>query len=275
MMLALALTMMGAGASDIATLRSAPAEIMILGSPHLANNNRDVANIPVPDVMTPDRQREIEAIVDTLAAWRPTRVMVEYGWTDQSELDRRYADYRAGRLAPTANERDQIALRLAARLNLSMVHAVDWSESEPGPAAAYDWFAWARANGQTGRLQRLVTQAQAEADALGRLMPCSNVAAWYRRLNDPAQIAASNAPYYDIASFGSPAEDVGAAWTGGWYARNMRIFNNIVRAAKSGDRVLVLYGAGHLYHLTTFARESGAFHLVDPLTILPAATGCE
>ena len=35
-------------------------QLLILGSPHLANHNRDIANVHVEDVRTPERQREID-----------------------------------------------------------------------------------------------------------------------------------------------------------------------------------------------------------------------
>jgi len=93
--------------------------LLIVGAPHFGNPGRDVVNVRVPDVLSPDRQREIEAVVDQLAAFRPTRVAVEWPAEEQARLDQRYADYRAGRHTLTANERDQIGLRLAARLGLS------------------------------------------------------------------------------------------------------------------------------------------------------------
>src|SRR3546814_6069159 len=89
-----------------------------LGSPHLANNNRDIANVHVEDVTTPAHQREIETLVDALARFRPTRIAIEWPSSDQAGLDKRYAAYRAGTLPVSANERDQIALRLAAKLGL-------------------------------------------------------------------------------------------------------------------------------------------------------------
>src|SRR3546814_4463488 len=93
-----------------------------LGSPHLANNNRDIANVHVEDVTTPAHQHEIETLVDALARFRPTRIAIEWPSSDQAGLDKRYAAYRAGTLPVSANERDQIALRLAAKLGRSEEH---------------------------------------------------------------------------------------------------------------------------------------------------------
>src|SRR5687767_2952087 len=90
---------------------SAMPSLLVVGTPHFASAGRHVVNVTVPDVLTPERQREIEAVVDRLAAFRPTRVAVEWDADDQGRLDQRYADYRAGRYSLSANEIDQIGLR--------------------------------------------------------------------------------------------------------------------------------------------------------------------
>lgn len=49
------------------------------------------------------------------------------------------------------------------------------------------------------------------------------------------------------------------------------IANNIERATRPGDRVLVLYGAGHGNWLRQDAAESGLYRMHDPLRWLDAA----
>lgn len=189
--------------------------LLIVGTPHFGNPGRDVVNIRVPDVLSPERQREIEAVVERLAAFRPTRVAVEWPASEQGRLDQRYADYRAGRFALTANERDQIGLRLAARLGLDRVDAVDWSESAPGPESDYDYPAWAEAHGRGAEFRAWVSQFQAEADASARLMACTPVSAWVRAVNTPAYRLANHQTYFYIARVGDRSGvNPGAAWVG-------------------------------------------------------------
>lgn len=214
-----------------ATTPERPA-LLIVGSPHLANNNRDIINARIEDVMTPTRQQEIEALVESLARFRPTRIAIEWDANDQAGLDRRYADFRAGRLKLTANERDQIALRLAAKLDLEKVDAIDWSGDAPGEAKAYDFTGWAARNGQAGRLEELRAQGQACTDAQTARWRCSPVADWYRDLNAPDALADDHRLYYDLARIGDDRESPGAAWVGAWYARNLRIFNKLARTAR-------------------------------------------
>lgn len=241
----------------------ARAQIMIVSSYHLANNNRDMVNLPIEDVLTPQRQQEIERLVAGLARWNPTRIASEWPRADQAGLDQRYADYQVGRLTPTANERDQIALRLAVRLDLPQVYAVDWNGDAPGDPAAYDIGEWARRHGEADRLERFIAESQAEANQTAAAMRDRTVGEWYRDLNRPEARLAMHQSYFTLASFGDDDANPGAAWVGGWYARNLRIFNNIRELAKPGERVLVLYGAGHAYLLDQFVRESEAALSVD------------
>ena len=220
-------------------------EVMLLGTNHLANNNRDLVNLPVEDVLAENRQQEIARLVESLARWRPTRIAVEWPRTDQAGLDRRYADYLAGRLEATANERDQIALRLAKRLGLERVEAIDWNEAPPGDPAAYDFMAWASDHAQSHRLETLVKQGQDEANRTAERMRGQTVSQWYRALNEPGAVSEMHKAYFDIASFGSNENNPGAAWVGAWYARNLRIFNNLRDVLGPDERVFVLYGVGH------------------------------
>jgi hypothetical protein len=266
--LALAAAVAGIG-SRAPSQHSEIPQLLILGSSHLANHNRDIANAHVEDVRTPERQREIEAVVAGLASFHPTRVAVEWSADKQADLDKRYADYRAGRYVLSADEIDQIGLRLAARLGLDRVDAVNWLAENPGSEADYDFIAWANAHGRGADWRRFQQQAQEEADAATRLMACTPISAWYRRSNTPANRSADQRAYYEIATFGNQAANPGAAWVGAWYARNLRILDNLRRIAQPGDRVLLIIGGGHGYLLDQQARESGAFRVVDTLAYLP------
>ena len=246
--------------------------LLIVGTPHFDNPGQDIVNIQVADVLTPERQREIEAIVERLAAFRPTRVAVEWPSGRQARLDQRYADYRAGRYQLSRDERDQIGLRLAARLGLERVDAVDWSEMPPGQESDYDFPAWAEAHGRGPEWQARVARMQTQMNGQAQLMTCTPVSAWLRHHNAPATRAASQREYYTIAGFGDVAANPGAAWVGTWYARNLRILNNLIAIApRSEDRVVAIYGAGHGFLLDQQARESGAFQVADTLEWLPAS----
>lgn len=246
--------------------------LLIVGTPHFGNPGRDIINTRVSDVTTAERQREIEAIVERLAAFHPTRVAVEWPADEQTRLDQRYADYRAGRYQLSADETDQIGLRLAARLGLERVDAVDWNEMPPGEEADYDFLAWADAHGRGEEWRARVARKQSEADAEARLMGCTPVSSWIRHLNTPEGRSDMQRPYYIIAQIGNNEVNPGAAWVGAWYARNLRILNNLTALADEPEgRVVAIFGAGHGFLLDQQAREAGMFEVADTLDYLPAS----
>ncbi|MEO1047732.1 MAG: hypothetical protein AAFW59_05330, partial [Pseudomonadota bacterium] len=51
-----------------------PVQVMVLGLYHFDNPGADMVNSKVDDMLTPNRQREIEALVESLASWKPTKI---------------------------------------------------------------------------------------------------------------------------------------------------------------------------------------------------------
>lgn len=236
--------------------------LVVLGTAHLHNPGRDFVNTKVEDVLTPARQAEIEAVVEQLAAYRPTHVAVEWPNAQQQVLDTRYKDYREGRYELGASEHDQLGLRLAAKLGLPRVHAVDWNDMPSGDLREYNWFEYGQAHGHQARIAALQ-----DPETVNRISPPltgHKFAAWLLKLNRAESLQASHRVYFDIAMIGDSKQQPGANWMGHWYGRNLRIFRNLVNLTdRPDDRILVIYGQGHAYLLRQFAQESGAFRLID------------
>ncbi len=246
--------------------------LMVLGSVHLGNPHRDMHDATVDDVLTPKRQREIERLVDSLAAWKPTHIAIEWGHKNQAKLDKQYADYRAGKYTLTADEGDQIAMRLAAKLNLPRVDAVDWNEDAPGKDEDYDWEAGAKIGHEEARFAALRDPARDRKET--EIVRSNTVAGFLRHYNRPEVLAADNRLYYDFALLGDAQNNPGANWVGYWHARNLKILDNLIRLdAKPSDRVLLVIGAGHAYLLNQFAEDSHAFRVVRPDAYLARAEG--
>jgi hypothetical protein len=269
-MLAAGAALLAAGAA-VAKTAAAPA-LLVIGVPHFGNPGRDMSNTKVENVLTPLRQREIVQLVDHLAAFRPNHVVVEWPATDQAGLDQRYADYRAGRIKLKADETDQIGLRLAAKLNLPRVDAVDWNDNPPGTDADYAFDDWLKAHGRYGDYTNLVAATQRKLDAYTARNRCRPVADWLREINGKAYRTADERTYFRFASFGDAKSNPGAAWVGAWYARNLRIVANIQRVAgKPGDRTIAVFGAGHAPLLDRYGTGFG-FSVADTLAALPPAS---
>jgi hypothetical protein len=240
--------------------------LLVLGTGHFHNPGRDLFNTKVDDVLGERRQQEIVALVEQLASFRPTHIAVERPSKDQSRLDARYRDYREGRYKLSRAEDEQIGLRLAAKLGLARVYAVDWNEEPPGNDQDYDWPSYGNSHGQ----KALVAAISDPKRAIGLIeLETQSIGTWLLKLNRPDALLANHRAYFDWARVGDDERQPGANWVGAWYARNLRIFNNVLRLTdRSQDRILVIYGQGHAYLLRQFATESLAFRLVDVDAVL-------
>jgi len=260
-----------ASAADVPLLRDRSASdrpaLLVLGVAHFDNPGHDAVNVKVDDMLAPKRQQEIEALVDALAAYKPTHVVVEYPIAKQAKLDQRYRDYRAGKYTLTRNETDQLGLRLAAKLGLDRVDAADWNEEPPGIEADYDFAAWASQHEEAPRLGRVFDHSRATKEEA--LLAHSSISEYLCALNAPETLTRDAQVYFDVALFGDAKANPGAVWVGDWYARNLRILANLVRiAAKPSDRVVAIYGAGHKPLLDRYGAESLAFKVDDVRSVL-------
>jgi hypothetical protein len=243
-----------------------PAErpsLMVLGVGHFDNPGQDVLNVKIDDVLSPRRQAEMRDLVAALERFRPTRVVVEWPADMQAKLDARYADYRAGRYQLSRDERDQLGLRIAADLKLDRVTAGDWNEEPPGQEADYDFTIYPDTPQAKARFAKLSDPALVAEDA--RRLKQGTLRSYLAWMNTSAHLADMHRRYFDFALIGDAKKNPGANWVMSWYGRNLKIFDNLVWLTDDPhERVLVIYGAGHAHLLRQFARESGAFKLVDP-----------
>lgn len=101
-----------------------PAQTLLLGTFHLADKGRDVYK-PQHHFDVAARQGEIEEVLERLAAFSPTKVAVEFDALRQDELNRDYQAYLRDDFALTDSEIHQLGFRLAQRLKLPQVHAIN------------------------------------------------------------------------------------------------------------------------------------------------------
>jgi hypothetical protein len=110
-------------------------EVLVLGTYHMANPGHDIFNMQADDVLAPKRQAEMAQLMEVLKRFRPTKIAVESD-AGSDRIPKRYADYIAGKYQLTANEIDQVGLRLAKELGHKTLYAVDADGDFPYPACS-------------------------------------------------------------------------------------------------------------------------------------------
>jgi hypothetical protein len=81
-------------------------------------------------------------------------------------------------------------------------------------------------------------------------------------MNEDENVAKSVGYYFQGAHFGEPGDWAGADLVSEWFRRNMRIYSNITNlVTSSSERILVIYGAGHIGWLQFPFRSDPTFRL--------------
>jgi len=128
-----AFVFLAAGSSVTAVAQTTPpprAEILILGTYHMANPGRDVFNMSADDVLAPKRQAEIGELLEVLKRFKPTKIAIESTVYEDRRL-KQYAEYLAGVYTLTANEIEQVGFRLAKELGQKAIYPVDYDGEFP------------------------------------------------------------------------------------------------------------------------------------------------
>ncbi|PYO48135.1 MAG: hypothetical protein DMD72_08260 [Gemmatimonadetes bacterium] len=228
--------------SPAAPAAPARAEVLVLGVYHMANPGRDIFNTQADDVLAPKRQREIAQLIDVLKKFHPTKIAVESDVFSQ-RAGRDYSDYLAGKYTLSRNEIDQIGYRLAKELGHKTVYPVDVDGEFPFQRIVD----YAKASGQSKELDAMMGEIGAMVKAQNDYLATHTILETLLYMNSDDKITADVGFYFRQAHFGEPGDWAGADLVSDWFRRNMRIYSNVVRLADSPtERVLVIYGAGHL-----------------------------
>lgn len=275
-MMILGLAAVATATTAAAQTAPAPIDVMVLGTYHFDSPGLDLNNVEVDDVLKPRRQAELEAVAAAIVRFRPTKVMIERRVDKPDLVDTRYTDWQPADLAETRDERIQLGYRIARRAGVTRVYGIDEQPTagEPDyfPFGAVD--AYARANGQGGKLAEVMAAGPEATARFKRMQAGGSIAALLADWNDPgANPIFGMSYYYGLLGIGGTARQPGAELNAAWYLRNAKIFAKMMTVARPGDRVLVVFGAGHAYWLRHFARETPGYRSVDPLPLLRAAGG--
>lgn len=249
-----------------------PIQVMIVGTFHFDNPGHDINNVAVDPVTTSAKQAELAAVAEGLRRFHPTAVAVERIATDAATLlDQHYPAFTPADLLADADERVQIGYRLANLEGLTRVYAID-EQPDDGERDYFPFdkvMTWATAHHQEAELAAINApvaayvadlSARQRTDTLGALLADAN------RPDHP--VHGGMALYYGLLQFGDAVEQPGAELNAAWYERNAKIFAKLMMTAKPGDRIMVVYGAGHGFWLRHFVQNTPGYVLVDSVPYL-------
>ncbi|WP_156121540.1 DUF5694 domain-containing protein [Alistipes sp. ZOR0009] len=257
-----------------ASIKKEKTKVMTLGVFHFDYPNLDYKKVSDKDkisVLDEPFQSEIVAIARAIEEFKPTIVVVECEPKHQRRIDSLYTEYAQGRFMLKKNEIYQLGFRIAKDRGLAKVHCVD------------DF------GNRFASLEQMLADSVREArfwkyyeyinDSLYRDEPeegrVSSIVDAFLKANDPDRVKRDLGGYLQgpFSYEEQPGDFMGVDFeTGRWFNRNLRIYRNIQRVPHtSKDRILVIFGSGHLNLLNPFIDASREFELVSSYPYLRKA----
>jgi hypothetical protein len=209
------------------------------------------------DVLSPKRQREIAQLIEVLKRFRPTKIAIESEVGSQRD-PQRYTDYLAGKYTLSRNEIDQIGFRLAKELGHRAIYPVDVEGDFP----FYRVRNYAKANGLADKFEAMQAAVAVRVKAQGDFLRSHTVLQTLEYMNADSMVAKAMTSEYAFVPFGEPYEYAGPDLVAAWFQRNIRIYRNIIALIDSpNDRILAIYGSGHLGWLQQSVANDGTARL--------------
>ncbi len=217
-------------------------QILVLGTYHMSNPGHDVFNMQVDDVLSTKRQQEMAQLIDVLNRFHPTKIAIEAG-IGNPKVAKEYSDYVAGKYTLSRNEIDQIGYRLAKELGHPAVYPVDGDGDFPIQRVIN----YAKANGRFEKFEAIMAGWGMMVKEQDDFLRSHTVLQTLQYMNADARVARDVGLYYATVPYGDPNDYAAPDLLTAWYQRNIRIYHNITKLIESpNDRILVIYGAGHL-----------------------------
>jgi Family of unknown function (DUF5694) len=244
--------------------------VLMIGTYHMSNPGLDRFNLEADDVSVPRRQAEVQRVADSLAEFRPTAVAVEAA--ADSPVNDDYSKWRAGERPLSLNETEQVGFRVAAAAGLEQVEAIDVHLSLPdeslGEAVDQD-----PSGANARRLEELNAYGEEAMRTLSGWLANGSIGEMLYKMNTPAALAWAHRPYVDhLLMIRTDGDHAGARYIAEWYRRNLAIFVNLAETAQSpSDRILVVYGQGHVPILRDLVGQHPDFCVEDPRPYLAKA----
>ncbi len=225
-----------------------PVQVMLIGTFHFSNPGNDVVKVRDFDVFSDESQAYLQAFAERLAAFKPTQILLEYNPDNETGINRRYTEYLAGNYKLEANEIYQLGFRTARLSGLTAVQSFDHRELNWEAEAM---FAYAKQHDSPGMTEfdAMIADITRQEDAARASMDLRQL---LQRCNDPALDRTNMNLYLATNSIGAGDGWAGADASASWWQRNFRMYANIQKAARPGERIIVIGGQGHTAILKTF-----------------------
>ena len=226
-----------------ASQQSDAAKVAILGVFHFGGSSGDLASMHMAEPFGKRRQDDMRNLVSQVAAFMPTKILVEYPKTRQKRLDEYYTGYLSGDDTLRVSETYQVGFRLAKDLGHAKLYAIDYNVDLPADGLVE----FLQRHDRMAEFEQFIQDIRGYVANENRILDTMSISAYLARTNVDSVDRLTNETYIGHAlSWGDSIHEAGARFASTWWERNFVILKNIAETIESNnDRILVIIGSGH------------------------------
>lgn len=240
--------------------------IFLVGLFHFEYYNTDAYKVDKSrqvDILSAQKQQEIRQLLDYISIFKPTKICIEA--PKEWQIMNKYRMFKSGKKELAKDEIEQLAFRLIDRFKLDTVYAVDapaiaeeLPESKDSAVikpyfdAIFDNYSFKSNEGYQKWYSYQTT--------LSLQLPLLD---YFKYINSQKSLQRTFGAYL-VGDFKNGKYNGADALATYWYDRNLRIFRNIQSVTTSSkDRILVLFGAGHVAVLDQLLQVSPEYNYIQ------------
>lgn len=241
------------------------AQILVVGTFHMDYPNLDAIKITDEDkidILIEPKKTELTELINYIKIFKPNKIAIEAlpDWNATEKL----RNYKKGEYRTERDERFQIAIRLAAELNLDTIYGVDADSFDPEIEKLDSVY-----------YNKLIKDFDFENDDPylkkykdfyaynNKLVSKMELLDYFKFINSKEYHQIDYGGYLigDFKLDSLRGADILSIW---WYNRNLRIFRKIQEITTSNDdRILVVFGNGHASILRQLFECSPEYNYIE------------
>ena len=244
---------------------------MVLGVFHFSNPQADSYKPKFKfNILEENRQSELDTLLAKIAKYKPTKILIERPRIKlDSIINERYKNYINGSfdINDKTGEVYQIGFKLAKKLGHEKIYCSDASADWFGVELDWDNYdedAYLKSKGQYEKSNRYDYNSFYELNDSSKTI--QTLTKHLISKNKPEQRLKDHQAYLTSTVLEGAGDNyVGADAVAKWYRRNLRIFANAydITDFNEEDRLLLIYGSGHVWQLRQLFTDSPDFDYVE------------
>ena len=249
--------------------------VLLVGTFHFHYPNLDVvktAEDKQVNILSAQKQREVQQLVDYIAKFKPTKIVVEER-VGNNKMLKKYRAYKSGKQPLGRDEIQQVGFRLLDKFKLDTLYGADAGsifddlyDSKDStvlrPTLTNIFTGWGKDYNYKcdTPMCKLIDSLQNNVAKMELTWPLLD---YFKYLNSDKGLGLNYASYFSGEYFTRGQYRGADALAMDWYNRNLRIFRNIQNITTSpDDRILVLFGQGHVSILKQLFEYDPAYQLI-------------